>query len=329
MANVSPGTVSRVLSGKPGVGDETRQRIQELIESLGYQPNVSAQRLGSRRSWAIGLMLSHATSEVTAQAIFPELIGTLADGLDAANYSLTLFSKAGQPTRRIMQALSQGKVDAVILPDVRVGDEIISYLRSSAFPFVVIGQRFTTPDISWVDTNHDTAIEQLTTLLIEKGHAKIAFINGSEELSSSLLRSRGFQTAMGNEGLAVSPKWMRAGGFSFQSGYLNTHDLLQLPASDRPTAIVAASDLIAMGCLKAASELNLRVPDDLAITGFDDIPVAEHLHPSLTTARHPIHEMGMKATEFILNLLNNDSSDGPDSYQIILPSEVIVRESSG
>src|SRR5258708_6495428 len=254
MANVSPGTVSRVLSGKPGVGDETRQRIQELIESLGYQPNVSAQRLGSRRSWAIGLMLSHATSEVTAQAIFPELIGTLADGLDAANYSLTLFSKAGQPTKRIMQAISQGKVDAVILPDVRTGDEIISYLRTSTFPFVVIGQRFTAPDISWVDTNHDNAIEQLTTLLIEKGHTRIAFINGAEELSSSLLRARGFQVAMGNQGLPVPQKWLQSGGFSSQTGYLHTLELLQVPETQRPTAIVAASDLIAMGCLKAASE---------------------------------------------------------------------------
>jgi len=326
LANVSPGTVSRVLTGKPGVGDETRQRIQALIETLNYQPNVSARRLGSRRSWSIGLLFAQSASRATAQSIFPEMIGAIADFLVGENYTLTLFSQAQQQNKGVLQALSQGKVDGVILPDVRIGDEIVSQLRQADVPFVVIGQRYTGSQISWVDTNHDEITGELTALLIERGHRRIAFINGSEEYSASLLRARGFQAAMGERGLSIPPNLIRQEEFTSDAGYRHCSELLGLPEKDRPTAIVAASDLIAAGCLKAAYERGLRVPDDLAITGFDDDPIAQYIQPPLTTARAPIGEMGVSAAGFILSLV--DEPRGA-RQQLILPGRIVMRGSSG
>lgn len=330
MANVSPGTVSRVLSGKEGVGVETRTRIQTLIESLNFQPNLSAQRLGSRRSWSIGLVFSQTTSAAAAQPIFPEMIGAISDYLDEKNYSLTLLSKARHPAESVIQALSQGKVDGVILPDVCADDPIVNQLSAAAIPFVVIGQRFMNPEVSWIDTNHAELIEELTDLLIRKGHKRIAFINGSEEFSASLLRARGFQAAMGKAGLPVHPNFIRSEEFSFQTGYANGKLLLLLPAGERPTAIVAASDLIAAGCLKAAKEHNLQVPAELAITGFDDNPLAQYTQPTLTTARAPIQEMGRAAALQILSLLDRPSqSPGVAHRHTILPGQTVLRESSG
>jgi len=326
MANVSPGTVSRVISGKPGVGDETRQRIQELIANLNFTPNVSAQRLGSRRSWSVGLVFSRLTSEATAQPIFPEMIGAIADTLDEENYTLSLFSQARHPDRGIMQAFAQGKVDGVILPDTRTNDDIVNRLHLLGFLFVVIGQRFQNPAISWVDTNHDEIIENLTGLLIEKGHRRIALINGPENFSASLLRAKGFQAAMGRHGLPVSPDLVRSGEFSSQTGYTQTAALLSLPVGERPTAIVAGSDLIAVGCIQTALERGLRLPDDLAITGFDDNPIAQYIQPALTTAQAPIQEMGKTAAQIILGRLNGGAQLGE---QLILPGRVVVRGSSG
>ena len=327
MANVSPGTVSRVLSGKPGVGDETRARIQALIETLNYQPNVSAQRLGSRRSWSIGLVFTQSASRATAQPIFPEMMGAMSDFLAGENYTLTLFSQASHSTQTILQALFQGKVDGLILPDVRIGDETVSQLLVEGFPFVVIGQRYTNPKISWVDTDHDRTTARLTDLLIAKGHRRIAFINGSEEFSASSLRLRGFQTAMDQAGLPVPPQFLRQGEFSAQTGFQSTADLLEFPGERRPTAIVAASDLIAAGCLQAAVQRELCAPDDLAITGYDDNPIAQYTQPPLTTARAPIQEMGIAAARFILGLVNG--SKGETAQQLILPSQLILRGSSG
>ncbi len=328
MANVSPGTVSRVLSGKPGVGDETRQRIQTLIQSLNYQPNVSAQRLGSRRSWSIGLVFSESASAATAQPIFPEMIGALSDYLAEENYTLTLFSQASRPNQGVLQACAQGKVDGVILPDIRIHDEIVHDLRQAGIPFVVIGQRSADPGLCWVDTNHDETTAALTELLIDQGHQRIAFINGSEDYSASRLRARGFQSAMGKHGLPVPPERMRQESFSSQTGYRHAADLLRLPPDERPSAIVAASDLIAVGCLQAAYERGVQVPGDLAITGFDDNPIAQYMQPPLTTARAPIREMGIAAGRFMLALLKPAENSGAPC-QLILPSKIVRRGSSG
>jgi LacI family transcriptional regulator len=282
--------------------------------------------LGSRRSFSIGLVFSQATSSATAHPIFPEMIGAISDYLDEENYTLTLFSQARHPERGVLQALAQGKVDGVILPDVRAGDELVNQLSLSGFPFVVIGQRYSSEEISWVDTNHDELVDNLTELLINQGHRRIAFINGAEEFSASRLRARGFQTAMGKRDLPVDPSLILGSEYAFATGHENTLALLGLPDAQRPSAIVAGSDLIAVGCLKAAAERGLRVPQDLAVTGFDDNPIAQFTQPPLTTVRAPISEMGATAARFILSLLDQPPGG---AQQLILPGQIVPRESSG
>jgi DNA-binding LacI/PurR family transcriptional regulator len=162
--------------------------------------------------------------------------------------------------------------------------------------------------------------------LLSKGHSRIAFINGPKELSVSDLREEGFRMALDESSVRLSPVLLRSGSFSAEDGYRHFSDLLTLPRKQRPTAIVAGSDLIAAGCIRAANELGVRIPDDVALTGYDDDPLARFTHPSLTTVRMPIAEMARAAARMLLATLNDTA---PLPRPLVLPGQTIVRDSSG
>ncbi len=325
LASVSAGTVSRVINDQPGVGEKTRARIKAIIEENGFQASFFARNLLARRSFAVGLVFSTAPSELFSHPVYPQLMAGIGEALSAASYTLTLVTvPAAEREQRVMQEVMEGRLDGVILPDVRVGDTITDALRSQRIPVVLVGHRDAHPDAAWVDCDHDHAIAELTLQLLQSGHTRIALVNGPLEFGACTLRAAGFRTALLAAGLTPGPEI--PGPFSAEHGYRAAQHLLDLSAAQRPTAIVAGSDLIAAGCIDAARARGLRIPDDLAITGFDDTMLARYSHPSLTTVRAPLEEMGRLAVETLFSIMQGA---GPRPREIVLPSEVIIRESSG
>jgi DNA-binding LacI/PurR family transcriptional regulator len=325
LAGVSAGTVSRVVNGRDGVGSNTRERVLTLIDEKGYRASFFAQNLAGQRAQAIGVVFPLLASELVIHPVFPELLGAVGDAASEAGYSLSLVTAPERDRNdHVLEEVSRGRLDGVLLPDVRAGDDLLDQLAEREFPTVVVGHR--AEQVAWVDCDHDQASFELTTLLIETGHDQIAFLNGPPELMACQLRHAGYRRALETAGLPMRTELEREGTFSAKHGFDALSELLEQTNRDRPTAVVAASDLIAAGAYQAARAQRLRVPEDVAITGFDDQPVAAHLQPPLTTVRMPLAEMGRFATEVLLRLI-----DGEDvrPRSLVLPTEIVLRESSG
>ncbi|MHB8612336.1 MAG: LacI family DNA-binding transcriptional regulator [Candidatus Dormibacteraceae bacterium] len=327
-AGVSAGTVSRVINGQPGVGDATRLRIQALVQEHSFRASFFAKNLPSGRSFAVGLVFASAASELFAHPIYPELIGAVGDALTELGYMLTLITVPANEERcdRVVREMSLGRLDGVILPDVRANDDILNALLQHETPAVVIGHREAGGRIAWVDCDHDQATFEMTRLLLDAGHKRIAFVNGPSGFTACQLRIEGYRAALLEAGIPPSPALEQEGPFTSKHGYDAARQLLAIGGADRPTAIAAASDLIAAGCMDAAKSLGLRVPADVAITGFDDNVLARFTEPPLTTVRMPLADMGKVAVQILMALINGDK-DHPSS--VVLPAEVVARESSG
>ncbi len=325
MAHVSAGTVSRVLNNQPGVGAQTRANIQAIIQEQGYRASFFARNLLARQSFAIGLVFSGKASELFAHPIFPELLGAIGDSLTNAGYTLTLITGVSpERNQRILREAAEGRIDGVILPDIHLGDALVDDLLAQDTPTVVIGHREHLAGVAWIDCDHDYSIFQLTRSLIGEGHRRIALVNGPTDLSACVLRSAGYHKALQEAGLSISSTFERFGSFNAKHGYQSTLDLLRLPVGERPTAIVAGSDLIAVGCLEAAQTQGLHVPGDLAVTGFDDNILATFAHPPLTTVKMPLRDMGRTSVDILLQVIQGKRES---SQPVILPCEIILRES--
>lgn len=328
LAGVSAGTVSRVINGQPGAGATTRARIQALVHEHGFTASFFARNLPSRRSFTAGLVFGSAASELIAHPIYPELLGAIGDALAELGYMLTLITVPSREERRdrVLSEVTQGRLDGVILPDFRTDDEILEDLIDSRTPTVVIGHREPGNRVAWVDCDHEVAINQLTRMLLQAGHKRIGLVNGPLAFTACTLRAEGYRAALQEAGIRVSAALQRNGEFSSKHGYDSALELLGLHVTKRPTAIIAASDVIAAGCLDAAKARSVRVPEDLAITGFDNNILGRFTHPPLTTVRMPLAEMGRTAVQILMALVSGDL-DHPQS--VVLPTETVVRESSG
>jgi LacI family transcriptional regulator len=323
LANVSPGTVSRVVNDQNGVGARTRERVLNLIAEHGYQASVSAQNLATGRAYALGIVFPIRPSELVIHPVFPQILGAVGDAASEAGYSLSLISvPEASRDDRVLSEISRGRIDGVLLPDVRRGDRLVDALIERDFPTVVIGHR--DDRVAWVDGDHDEAVFQVTLQLLDAGHRRIALVNGPDDLSACVLRERGYRRALEARGVVVDPALQASGPFSAESGRKAVGSMLE--SAERPDAVVAGSDLIAAGAIEAIRARQLRIPDDIAVTGFDDQPLASYLNPSLTTIRVPIGEMGRTAVEMLLRLVAGEEIR---PRALVLPSEIVVRDSSG
>lgn len=316
-----------MINGRDGVGEATRERILRLIDEQGFRASFFAQNLAAQRSFAVGIVFPLLASELVVHPVFPELLGAVGDSLSASGYTLSLVTApAADRNERILRLVAGGRLDGVILPDVRVGDDIVARLAELRTPTVVIGHRVEDDEAAWVDCDHDHAALELTSTLLEAGHERVALVNGPADLSACQLRREGYRRALAAAGVRASARLERSGPFSSQHGFAALSELFSLRQRERPTAVVAGSDLIAAGCLQAARAAGLRVPEEFALTGFDDQPLAAFLQPPLTTARMPIGEMGRAAAGLLQRLIEGENVR-PRS--LVLPTEIVVRESSG
>jgi LacI family transcriptional regulator len=308
------------------IPDETRQRVQEAARRLNYHPDATARRMASRRTHVIGFVLRQNSDQVFADHFLPQVLNGLSRAASAQGYH-TLFEpippedKASAYTRLIRER----HVDGIVVSGPRFDDQALLQIHAEGAPVVLLGQLPHT-NIPFVDVNNVGGARVATAHLLSLGHRRIGFItNAPLAYTASADRLAGYRQALAEAGQHYDESLVRFGNFTPQSGQAAMHELLSIVP--RPTAMFVASDTVALGALHTIREHGLRVPDDLALVGFDDIPLAEFVVPPLTTIRLPAAGEGWGAAELLIRLIEGE--DEIRNPQIILDTELIVRESCG
>ncbi|MCA9881920.1 MAG: LacI family DNA-binding transcriptional regulator [Anaerolineae bacterium] len=320
-AGVSVATVSRALNDSDHpVNAETKQRILDIAEKLGYHPNHIARSLRADRSPIIGIICDDITSPFTTM-----IVRGIQDRLKADGYFCVVINTDWDPIdeQRAIKDMAGYLIEGIIFAEtfhqfasdeLNVNDKkcvFVHRLFPKGFPHSVI------PDELYggrLAVNH----------LIQLGHRRIGYINGSEDYYSSEERLLGYKTILEENGIAFDPALVEYGHFEVEQGYVAANKLLELP--EPPTAIFAANDLMALGTIYAAQDKGLHLPDDLAIVGYDNQRIATISRPTLTTVTLPCFEMGQASAELLLALLNNEATD---SQEIKIKGELLIRESCG
>jgi LacI family transcriptional regulator, galactose operon repressor len=316
-AGVSQSTVSRALRGDPRVREETRRRVDQAARRLGYVPNSLAASLVSRSTRTVAVIVSDLTNP-----FFPALLTPVYDELQLMGYRVVLLTErtdipTGQET---LQRLLDRSIDGVLVTTATLGSRFAVELQRRGLPMVLLNRYIDGLDVDRVvSDNHGGAVIG-GRHLIELGHRRIAAICGPANTSTSRDRRAGLAEALADAGLALDPALVREGTFSHQSGYQHTRDLLRLP--DPPTAIVCGNDVVAFGALDAALSLGVRVPQDVSILGFDDIPMAAWEVFQLSTLRQPIGDMARAAARMLAERIEHPGEIGPGREQVFATSLV-------
>jgi LacI family transcriptional regulator len=323
-AGVSRSTVSRVVNDQPHVREDVRERVLKVIQSTGYHPNVAARALASQRSWMIGLVLPRSVSSFFADPYFPRLTQGIAQACNQYDYTLGLFliSTPDDEDKIYSRVSRKGWLDGILIQSGQIGDQLIDRLVNSNVPLVVAGRPFNPEQVSYIDVDNVSAAYGAVAHLIRLGYKRIGTITGLINSVVSLDRKEGYLKALVEHGLAVDGSLIAEGDFTETGGYRGMGQLL----AARPEAVFAASDLMAIGAMRAVREAGLSVPDDIAFVGFDDLPLATIPNPPLTTIRQPIYQFGFKSVEILIDLIENGIKP---SRRIIMDTELVIRDSCG
>jgi LacI family transcriptional regulator len=318
-AGVSFGTVSRVINNDVHVKPETRERVLKTMQQLGFVANRQARSLAGGKTNSIGVLV-------------PDLgtgyIGEIIRGIDAelslTGLDLILYTthRAATKEANYVANLAKGMVDGLLLVLPRSPTDYIGTLTRRNFPFVLIDHQGTGEGCPAVGATNWQGAYNATEYLIKLGHTRIGFITGWMDLGCALDRLEGYRSALRTHHIPEAPELVYEGTFFQPDGYAGASAFLDLVAP--PTAIFASNDVMAMGVMDAVRNRGLRVPDDVSVVGFDDVPQAALVRPALTTVNQPLEKMGRVATQMLLDLLQR-----PDEKvgRIELPTELTVRES--
>ena len=320
-AGVSITVVSRALNDKDELSPVTRRRVLEAVERLGYVPSSAARALVSGRTRTLGVVVTDNTGPVYA-----EVLRGIEQVANAAGFGLLLANSAecqDQALRRLALLRAKG-VDGVLLTPVQSDTRDIELLQAAGKPFVLLLRHFEHFDCDFVITDNPAAGRLATGHLVARGYRRIGHIAGPPGVASGEGRLRGYRTALERAGLSFDPSLVERGPFTLQGGYEAAGRLLNRP--DRPEAIFAATDLQAVGVMKAARDLGLRIPGDLALVGGDDIELAEFLTVPLTTFHQPAREIGVQGAQLLLRRL--EQPDAPPA-RVVLEPRLVVRQSCG
>lgn len=321
-AGVGSITVSRVINNSGYISTETRERVEKAIAELGYVPNSLARSLRSRRTNTIGLIVTDITNP-----FFTTLARGVEDAANDAGYTV-IFCNTDESTakeEKYLNVLLQKQVDGLLLVPTENPVSTIQQIQKQGTPVVVLDRRISAVNVDIVRCDSVDGAYQLTNYLVSLGHRQIAVMSGSEGVSTADDRIAGYRNALEEAGIAIDEGYIFRGDFTQTSGYSMTKQAINLPL--RPTALIAANNFITIGAMKALQEVEMEVPDDIALVGFDDLPPAMVTFPFFTVASQPAYEMGTRAMQLLVGRLEGKEKD---SYQeIILPTQLIVRRSSG
>jgi LacI family transcriptional regulator len=320
MAGVSKTTVSRVINNKPDVDPETRKRIHSLIDEYGFQPNAFAKAISLQKSRHIGLIIPHDAAYVFSNPFYTEVMRGVSTEIDRQGYYLVVCYAHEV---NYLDIYRQKRVEGfVLLSPGSFHKHIIDSLNAEQVPFVSTAKISDEPHMTYVDVDNNYGATLVMEHLVSLGHRKIAYI-GKPTLQSSQDRLNGYRSVMQKYGFDCDDCWtMITDTSSIQTGYDSTVRLLS--GQRAPTAIFLANDVMAFGAMKAIQECGLKVPEDVSVVGFDDIPLAGYVTPPLTTVRQPSYDKGVQAASILIQCLETGKT--PES--VIMGVELVVRNST-
>lgn len=323
LAGISRSTVSRVLNDHPNVNPQTRERVLQVIADTGFRPDPIARSLSSRRAGIIGLVIPLAIQSLFEDPFFPRLMQGISQGCNSYDYTLSLFLlHTPEEEAKLYPRISRRQLlDGVIVTATRVGDPLIPQLLANRVPFVLHG-RHEDPRVSFVDVDNMTGAHTAVTHLVRLGRRRIGLICGPSGSLAAEDRKRGFLNALLERRIPVDESLIIHGDFTESSSF----EAMQRLLAHEPDAVFVASDTMASGALRALRNAGKRVPEEVAVVGFDDMPRAATASPPLTTVRQPIQRAGALAIEMLVDILEN-GVDPP--RRIILPTELVIRNSCG
>ncbi len=316
-AGVSVATVSKVINGRYGVAADTMARVNAVINDLGYQASLVAQSLRNHRTNVIGILVADL------EPFSAELLKGAADAIRGSGFEMVVYSAGGLADdhvgweRRYLSRLSGTLIDGAVLVTPTVVD--VNY----GAPIVAIDPHTGQSELPTIDSDNLRGGQLATAHLLGLGHRRIAMLSGRPDLESSRLREQGYRQAMAAAGVPVSEDLVLVGGYDAQASAECTRTLLT--SADPPTAIFAANDVSAIAAIRAAVGLGLRVPADLSVVGFDNIPESALCAPPLTTVNQPIRQMGERSIQLLLRLMRGDHVE--DTH-ITLQTDLVVRQSA-
>jgi LacI family transcriptional regulator len=319
-AGVSVMTVSRVLNNRPEVAQKTRHLVLETVAALGYAPHGAAKTLKSGKTNVLGLVVPDLNSQY-----FTEIVRGASQAANRLGYDLSLYTTAnGQHEVRGISALSHGIADGLALVLPRSSETYLRSLEQLPIPIVLLNHLGAQTHLPAVNGDNYLGARQAVEHLIGLGHRRIGFLSGSLHSGQSNERLRGYREALVTNGLEFNSHLVRQGDWSQTTAFGVTRAWLEEP--DFPSAVFATNDFSAFGVIEAIKEKGWRVPDDVSVIGFDDVPMAMQVFPALTTVRHPLVKIGYTALHLLSELVEQRE---PIVRQILLQSELIVRDSSG
>lgn len=320
-ANVSITTVSRVINNKSeGVSDETREKILRVMKDLNYQPNRIARGLVTKRTNTLGLILPDI-----ANPFFPEIARGVEDTANIYGYNVILCNTDDRTDKEelYINILKEKCVDGIVFTSsVNPVSEHIKQLIDYKMPFVLLDRYMDMDHLPGVYSDGFEGMYQMTRYLLEMGHRHIAYIGGPGRSATAQHRQEGFEQAMRDFGLTPDEKLLEEGNYKISGGKEAMASLLDKDKGF--TAVVCANDLMAVGAMEILKERGFRIPEDISITGFDDIQIAGFMEPKLTTVSQPCYEMGAVATRMLIKLIEGQALD---EKEIKLKPKLVIRNS--
>lgn len=328
MCGVSAATVSYVINGKETLRPETRARVMKAMEDLNYHPSAVARGLQSKRVNTLGILFgSISPIDFADHSYVTGLLRGIMKCAREEGFNITFFTEGWKDAATSAPSLADGRTDGVIAIAPRLTSDMLEGLRGRNIAHVAISAGENRDSIN-VDIDNEAGIRMATEHLLGLGHRRIAFFNGNDDLASYQPRRAGFLAALHGAGIAPRADWMLDTNFDGHSTFEPARAFLQKAreANDLPTAVCAANDHIALAVMKAAQSLDIDVPGQLSLTGFDDIAEAKGATPALTTLRQPLEQIGATATQLLIERVRAPKQKATGT-RLIQP-ELIARESS-
>ncbi|MFZ4452611.1 LacI family DNA-binding transcriptional regulator [Salibacterium aidingense] len=323
MADVSPGTVSKIINNYDNVGEKTRRKVLDVIQETGYQPTFSAKSLATKKSNLIGLIYAGKINVDFTHPFFNEVVSSFKKAVGTMGYDIVMFSNENfkQDNGSYIARCRHFQLDGCLIIAGDDIEEAVYDLVQSDIPCVGVDFELEGPRSSYVITDNKKLSARVVEHLYVNSHRNIAYIGGPPDTAVAKIRERGFRQAMEQFSLSVRNEWMEYGDYFEESGYAAMHQILS--ASEKPEAVFAASDLMAFGAMKAMRDHGLQAPDDICMIGCDDIEACRYSTPQLTTIRQDKERLGKLAAHMLHDLIHGKQEMPP----VFIDPELVIRES--
>ena len=324
-AQVSISTVSRALSGNPGVNEEIRRKVKDIASAMGYIPPVRKKDYG-KAGKAIAFLVESSDVFVSGASFFGKFLAGVQQVFEKESYRVILSTTRTNtnPQKKISELIKSG-VNGFILAQTQINDPFVKVLLELKYPFVTLGRPFSTLNTPYVDVDSFGGAYAATTALAKRGHRRIAYISGKLTTLASMARLEGYRKALQDFNIKYDERYTVEGGETQQEAYTATIKLLQ-QVEHPPTGIFVYNDFLAVGVISALHDRGFKIPEDVCLIGFDDEEASAFTVPPLASVRWPVIDMGKKAAEMLLKLLKGEPLT---QRQFVLPVELVERESLG